>query len=440
MNETHTSRRTKKQRFAALALAVGLGGTALTIGSGAAGAATDDGLLLYWNGTNWMTVSADGGEARRVTNESPTSSNGLTISNASFSPDGTRIAFADMSGNRVVHTSVDGTSKQVVAQDEALTPSVGENRHPFWSPDGSEIAYFTSRNYRWDLWISPADGSNRGHLLHSVTPNGASAAADLHGDWSPAGDRFAFSYGLQLHDGVTTVLDANGAVVSSFPGLWPSFSPDGSTIAVTDPNTWTLELRDRDGSNPRSTSTVALQAEWSPDGHRVVAADLEGDLVTMNPDGSDVHVVIDDGNVNIRPDWGRGAPVIVATGPSGPYTGSTGIDGEVVRGYRAVFGRLPDRGGFEYWVDRRVGGMALTHVVESFTYSPEFDDRFGAALRTGTTGEWVDWVYSQVLGRNADSGGRAYWIDRLERGDMSRAGLIVFFSESVEYRVLTGTQ
>lgn len=400
---------------------------------------SDPGRILFWDGTNWMTASSSGGDIRAVTHESETSSNGLRISNASFSPDGTRIAFADMSGNRIVHTATDGTSKHVVTQNEAYTPSVGENRHPFWSPDGEQIAYFTSRNFRWDLWISPADGAGRGEAFHSVTANGASAAADLHGDWSPRGDRFAYSYGLLLEDGITTILDSSGNVLTSFPGLWPSFSPDGTKIAVTNPTDWTLEVRDADGANPTSTATVALQPEWAPDGQRLVASDLEGDLITLAADGTDPRVILDDANVNIRPDWGRGAAPAVASGPSGPYTGATGIDGEVVRGYRAVFDRLPDRGGFEYWVDRRVGGMALVDVVESFTFSPEFEDRFGPALRSGSTPEWVDWVYLQVLGRSADAGGRAYWIDRLESGDMSRSGLILYFSESIEYRELTGT-
>lgn len=398
-----------------------------------------DGRILFWDGTNWMTMGPDGTSIRSVTNEGPTSSLGLAVSNAAFSPSGDRIAFADMSGDRVVHTAPDGTSKQVVTQNEAYTASVGENRHPFWSPSGHEVAYFTSRNFRWDLWISPTDGSDRGRLFHSVTANGASAAADLHGDWASTGERFAYSYALQLEHGIVTVLDGSGTEISTFPGLWPSFSPDGSTIAFTDPTTWTLSLRDSNGANLRPTSSVALQPEWSPDGDRLVAADLEGDIVTMAIDGTDRHVILDDANVNIRPDWGNGSAPVVATGPSGPYTGSTGIDGEVVRGYRAVFGRLPDRGGFDYWVNRRVGGMALVHVIDSFTLSPEFNERFGPALRNGTTAEWVDWVYVQVLGRVAEPAGRTYWIDRIERGELTRAGLIVFFSESIEYRRLTGT-
>ncbi|MBU4611583.1 DUF4214 domain-containing protein [Achromobacter sp. GG226] len=41
-----------------------------------------------------------------------------------------------------------------------------------------------------------------------------------------------------------------------------------------------------------------------------------------------------------------------------------------------------------------------------------------------TNGEYVDWIYQNVLGRAADEAGRAYWIAQLDNGSIDRAELV----------------
>lgn len=113
------------------------------------------------------------------------------------------------------------------------------------------------------------------------------------------------------------------------------------------------------------------------------------------------------------------------------WNGATGRDGSVVRLYGAVFERLPDRGGFDFWVNdsRNVFEMANEFVV-----SPEFVRTYGALSDDEFTVE----IYRNVLGRDPDAGGLAYWRNRLA-GDLDRADLIVFFSDSPEFRSLSQT-
>lgn len=109
-------------------------------------------------------------------------------------------------------------------------------------------------------------------------------------------------------------------------------------------------------------------------------------------------------------------------------------EGEVERLYRAVLGRDSDRGGFEFWVVRRLEGWPLERVAAYFVDSPEYRQRFGAPSDQG----FVDLLYRNVLGRSPDRGGRAFWLDQLESG-MDRRRVVVLFSESPEFVSLTGT-
>ncbi len=109
-------------------------------------------------------------------------------------------------------------------------------------------------------------------------------------------------------------------------------------------------------------------------------------------------------------------------------------EGEVIRLYQAVFGRQPDAGGFDFWAHRRVNGQPLNDIAAFFLLSDEFERRFGDPTNAG----FVDLLYQNVLGRRPDSGGRAFWIGRLEAG-ATRRSIVLGFSESDEFRDATGT-
>jgi hypothetical protein len=106
----------------------------------------------------------------------------------------------------------------------------------------------------------------------------------------------------------------------------------------------------------------------------------------------------------------------------------------VVRLYWAFFNRIPDYNGLTYWVNtyRAGAGTPLGAIASSFAASPEFIATYGALSNEA----YVTLVYRNVLGRVPDPVGFAYWVDQLNNG-MSRGDLMVGFSESGEYQVIS---
>lgn len=104
--------------------------------------------------------------------------------------------------------------------------------------------------------------------------------------------------------------------------------------------------------------------------------------------------------------------------------------GQVYRLYQAAFDRTPDKIGFGFWLSASDSGYALTGIAQSFIDSPEFTDLYGAG--TSNTA-FVDALYDNILHRDGDATGVAFWNGVLDHGT-SRADVLVEFAESVENR------
>ena len=107
----------------------------------------------------------------------------------------------------------------------------------------------------------------------------------------------------------------------------------------------------------------------------------------------------------------------------------------VWRLYQAFFLRQPDQGGFDYWYGMRARGHSLSALAYSFSSSEEFRMRYGNLNH----GQFVDLLYRNVLCRTPDAGGRAYWLDMLSSGRLTRWDMMVNFIEQREYLMRTGT-
>lgn len=102
---------------------------------------------------------------------------------------------------------------------------------------------------------------------------------------------------------------------------------------------------------------------------------------------------------------------------------------EVSRLYTAVFTRNPDGEGLAAWVNHLAVGNTIQDVAQAFTESDEFSLLYGESVSNGT---FVDLLYTNILGRNADDSGYDYWLNEMSQGT-SRGDIIVGFSNSPEY-------
>jgi hypothetical protein len=103
--------------------------------------------------------------------------------------------------------------------------------------------------------------------------------------------------------------------------------------------------------------------------------------------------------------------------------------GVAYRLYSAAFDRTPDEAGLGHWIDRLDHGADLVKdVAQSFINSQEFQSTYGPNI---SDHQFITLLYNNVLDRNPDQGGLAFWNTQMAQG-LSRAEVLVNFSESSE--------
>ncbi len=102
----------------------------------------------------------------------------------------------------------------------------------------------------------------------------------------------------------------------------------------------------------------------------------------------------------------------------------------VIRLYLAAFNRIPDYAGLQNWsAALHAGSLSLTDAANGFATSAEFLQTYGTLDNTG----FVEQLYLNVLGREADTGGLNDWVGLLN-GGASRGAVLIGFSESDEFK------
>ena len=107
---------------------------------------------------------------------------------------------------------------------------------------------------------------------------------------------------------------------------------------------------------------------------------------------------------------------------------SSDPSGRTTRLYSAYFQRLPDIGGYNFWLTKLRTGTSLTQASNTFVASSEFVHTYGSLSNSA----FIQLVYHNVLHRTADSGGLNYWLTRLNAHSVTRGGVMLAFSESSE--------
>jgi serralysin len=104
-----------------------------------------------------------------------------------------------------------------------------------------------------------------------------------------------------------------------------------------------------------------------------------------------------------------------------------GAAGQVYRLYQAAFDRVPDAGGFAYWLKAVDNGLTYYGMAEAFTRTDEFKALFTA---DPSDTYFLTQMYAHVLHRQPDAAGLEWWIEGIRTS--SRHEVLAGFSESPE--------
>lgn len=187
-----------------------------------------------------------------------------------FSPDGSKIVFSRDPDNGTQDSEIWVMNADGTGQTQ-LTNTSGINMHPVFSPNGSQIAFVSTRgDFTPEVYVMNADGSGQTQLTNSPGSMGTYNPA-----FSPDGSKIAFGGG---YAGVY-VLNADGSGVTSLAGStafddYPAFSPDGSKIAFSS--------RRDDASNPGG----------------------DDEIYVMNANGSGTTNLTNVPDTDFNPSWG----------------------------------------------------------------------------------------------------------------------------------------
>lgn len=98
--------------------------------------------------------------------------------------------------------------------------------------------------------------------------------------------------------------------------------------------------------------------------------------------------------------------------------------------YQAALNRQPDSNGLNYFVGDLQAGQSLQDIANSFYLASEFRAQF----QQFDDHSYVNQLYRNVLGREADQTGLSYWLHDIEINGRSHADVLVSFAQSDENR------
>ena len=255
-----------------------------TFTTGPAGGRTGIGFTSTRDGNDEI-YAMDGDGANQIN----LSDNSGPDTDASWSPDATRIAFVSEDTPSV--TDVFAMDSSDGGNRENLTDDAASDHHPAWSPDGLRIAFVSDRDGNQEIYVMDSDGSDQTRLTDN-------AGEDTWPTWSPDGERIAFA---SVRGGQSDIyaMKADGSDQAKVTDdistdATPAWGPDGTKIAFASQaagSDYEVHVMDADGGNATPlTANSAYDAEptWSPDGQKLAfGSDRDGndEIYAMDADG-----------------------------------------------------------------------------------------------------------------------------------------------------------
>ena len=164
----------------------------------------------------------------------------------------------------------------------------------------------------------------------------------------------------------------------------------------------------------------------------VLPTDADDQYLTWTSSKPEVATVTQTGYVTGIKD---GTTVITVTTRDGGFTASCDVlvatkdpvEAFVYRMYRVCLLREPDQKGMQYWISQiRTGTQTGAQVAFNFFDSDEM------IARNLSDSDYLERAYEAIMGRGSDSGGKKFWLDRLQVG-FSRKAIICGFISSYEF-------
>lgn len=229
-----------------------------------------------------------------------------------LSPDGTTIVFAyvdlTIGHPEVWSISANGGNARRLTTTPNATTGPTWSLLPHFSPDGRRIVYASTKSGSSQIWIMNADGTGQTQVTSGLGPEFPDANAPK---WSPDGSRIAFWSGFETQFGEIWTMKPDGTdarQLTDQPGAIssdnPAWSPDGTKILFdtnrqSSPQIWMMNA---DGLDQHLLVDIGIgntQFSWQPIPLQspalnglIVASDFElpdltpGDIYAIRPDGT----------------------------------------------------------------------------------------------------------------------------------------------------------